>query len=120
MSTVTGRTLGENIAGLSTVAQRLHELPVTLSAWRDGWLSSGQIDAVMANVAPHHAELWAEHEAAVVPTLVGLSAALGRALAPANELDGYTQAHFADSRQRILQTLNAQVVQPLGPRPPTR
>ena len=27
----------------------------------------------MADVAPHHAELWAEHEAAVVPTLVGLS-----------------------------------------------
>jgi len=53
-------------------------------------------------------------------TLVGLSAALGRALAPANELDGYTQAHFADSRQRIRQALNAQVVQPLGPRPPTR
>ena len=53
-------------------------------------------------------------------TLVGLSAALGRAQVPANELDGYTQAHFSDSRQRIQQALNAQVVQPLGPRPPTR
>src|SRR2546430_16814686 len=51
-------------------------------------------------------------------TLARLSGALGRALAPANELDGYTQAHFADSRQRIEQALNAQVVQPLGPPPP--
>jgi len=48
-------------------------------------------------------------------TLVSLSGVLSRALAPANELDGYTQAHYADSRQRIEQALNAQVVQPLGP-----
>src|SRR3954454_14941838 len=68
-----GGMSGGRAAGLSTVAQRLHDLPVTLAAWRDSQLSSGQIDAVMANVAPHHAELWAEHEAAVVPTLVGLS-----------------------------------------------
>src|SRR3989449_2113125 len=53
-------------------------------------------------------------------TLASLSGALGRALAPANELDGYTQAHFADSRQRIEQALNAQVVQPLGPTPAPR
>src|SRR5947209_169015 len=45
---------GGRAAGLSTVAQRLHALPVTLSVWRDGRLSAGQIDAVMANVAPHH------------------------------------------------------------------
>src|SRR6266487_2619503 len=53
-------------------------------------------------------------------TLASLSSALGRALVPANELDGYTQAHFADSRQRIEQALNAHVVQPLGPTPSPR
>ena len=53
-------------------------------------------------------------------TLASLSGALGRALVPANELDGYTQAHYADSRQRIEQALNAQVVQPLGPTPAPR
>src|SRR5438132_1214340 len=53
-------------------------------------------------------------------TLASLSGALGRALVPANELDGYTQAHYADSRQRIEQALNAQVVQPLGPTPSPR
>src|SRR5439155_1142023 len=42
------------------------------------------------------------------------------ALVPANELDGYTQAHYANSRQRIEQALNAQVVQPLGPTPAPR
>src|SRR5207247_4527400 len=31
-------------------------------------------------------------------TLASLSGALGRALVPANELDGYTQAHFAPLR----------------------
>src|SRR5947209_4030622 len=58
---------------MTQVAGRLHRLPVTAAVWRSGELSSGQIEAVMANVAPHHAELWAEHETAVVPTLVGLS-----------------------------------------------
>jgi len=53
-------------------------------------------------------------------TLASLSGALGRALVPANELDAYTQAHYADSRQRIEQALNAQVVQPLGPTPTPR
>jgi hypothetical protein len=53
-------------------------------------------------------------------TLASLSGALGRAVVPANELDGYTQAHYADSRQRIEQALNAQVVQPLGPTPAPR
>ena len=47
-------------------------------------------------------------------TLTDLSARLGQAMAPANELDSYTRAHFADSRARIQQALNAQVVQPLG------
>src|SRR5207247_402214 len=50
-------------------------------------------------------------------TLASLSGALGRALVPAAELDGYTQAHFADSRQRIEPALSAQAVQPLGPTP---
>ena len=40
------------------------------------------------------------------------------ALAPANEVDAYTRDHFADSRERIQQALNAQVVQPLGPTAP--
>ena len=34
------------------------------------------------------------------------------------ELDAYTRDHFADSRERIQQALNAQVVQPLGPTVP--
>jgi Met-zincin/Domain of unknown function (DUF5117)/Domain of unknown function (DUF5118) len=51
-------------------------------------------------------------------SLADLRVHLERALAPGNELDAYTRDHFADSRERIQQALNAQVVQPLGPTAP--
>jgi hypothetical protein len=44
-------------------------------------------------------------------TLTDLSGRLGRALGAAG-LDGYTRAHYADSRKRIEQALSAQVVVP--------
>ncbi len=44
-------------------------------------------------------------------TLTDLSGRLGRALG-ASGLDGYTRAHYADSRSRIEQALSAQVVVP--------
>lgn len=45
-------------------------------------------------------------------TLVGLGATLDRALAaPRPELDAYTRAHLADSRDRIARALDAQMIQ---------
>jgi hypothetical protein len=55
------------------VARRLRVLPLTLAAWREGRLSSGQVDAVVANVKPAHVELFASHEADVVPSLEALT-----------------------------------------------
>jgi len=46
-------------------------------------------------------------------TLTELGGRLDRALAGAG-LDAYTRAHYTDSRQRIRQVLNAQVVQATG------
>lgn len=48
-------------------------------------------------------------------TLAELGSRLDQALAGGNQLDVYTRAHLADSRQRIQQALNAQVVQSGGP-----
>jgi hypothetical protein len=61
-------------AAATTVrARKLAQLPVTAGAWRDGVLSSGQVDAITANLDPHTVALFADHEAAMVPTLVDLS-----------------------------------------------
>jgi hypothetical protein len=54
----------------------MRTLPVTAAGWRSGELSSAQVAAVTANVADDElAELFAAHEATVIPTLVPLSVA---------------------------------------------
>jgi hypothetical protein len=45
---------------------------------------------------------------------VELNARLDRAMRSSRDLDAYTQAHLADSRERINQALNAQVIQTAG------
>lgn len=57
---------------LARTATRLRALPVLSSAFSAGDVSSGQVDAVMGMVEERHLELFAEHEAELVPTLVGL------------------------------------------------
>jgi Domain of unknown function (DUF222) len=54
-------------------ARKLARLSVTPRAWRDGVLSSGQVEAIAANLDAPTLELFAAHEAAVVPALVDLS-----------------------------------------------
>jgi 5-methylcytosine-specific restriction protein A len=57
----------------AATASCLAGLPVTAQAWQDGRLTAGQIEAVCAHVDPATAELFAAHEATVVPALAGLS-----------------------------------------------
>ena len=47
-------------------------------------------------------------------TLTDLNQRIERALGNSRDLDAYTRAHLADSRERINQTLNAQVIQTAG------
>jgi Domain of unknown function (DUF222)/HNH endonuclease len=54
-------------------ARKLARLPVTAGGWRDGTLSSGQVDAIAAHLDADTVALFADHESAMVPTLVGLS-----------------------------------------------
>ncbi|MGH9148810.1 MAG: DUF222 domain-containing protein [Acidimicrobiales bacterium] len=73
-------------------ATTLSLLAVTSGAWESGELSSGQVDAVVANVAQRHVGLFAEHEAEVVPALVpldvkGVARAMARWKSMAEALD---------------------------------
>ncbi|MGH9191705.1 MAG: DUF222 domain-containing protein, partial [Acidimicrobiales bacterium] len=54
-------------------ARRLRELPVTAAASRDGVLSGGQVQAIVANLKDRTVALFAHHEAALVPELAALS-----------------------------------------------
>jgi Domain of unknown function (DUF222)/HNH endonuclease len=54
-------------------ARKVAQLPVTAGAWRDGALSSGQVNAIAANVDTDTIALFADHETVMVPTLVDLS-----------------------------------------------
>jgi Domain of unknown function (DUF222) len=59
-------------AATTARARKLAQLPVTAAAWRDGTLSSGQVDAIAANLDADTVALFAEHEAVMVPSLVNL------------------------------------------------
>ena len=51
------------------VGRRLRTLPVTTEAWLAGRLAPGAIDVIVSCVTERRADLWAEHEAEVVPHL---------------------------------------------------
>ena len=42
--------MGRSTAKRAHTARRLHRLPVTQAAWLDGSLSTGQVQAIVANV----------------------------------------------------------------------
>ncbi len=66
---------GGDAARVVRSARRLRALPVTSAAALDGTLSAGQVRAIVANVAPAAAALFADHEGDLVPTLAPLSVA---------------------------------------------
>jgi hypothetical protein len=58
-----------------TVAARVSDLPVTWKAWRDGALSEGQVDAIVANLSTATVETYLAQEGELVPHLSRLSVA---------------------------------------------
>ena len=54
-------------------ARRLRDLPVSAAAYRDGRLSGGQVQAIIANLNDKTTPLFADAEGALVPLLVPLS-----------------------------------------------
>jgi Domain of unknown function (DUF222) len=67
------RRSGRDAARCAKTARRLRQLPVTAAAYRDGVLSSGHIQAIVANLKDRTAGLFADHETALVPELAALS-----------------------------------------------
>ncbi len=62
--------LGDGAARrLVRTAGRLAQWPVLARAFAEGTVSAGQVEHVAQRVRPHHVELFAEHEAALVPAL---------------------------------------------------
>ncbi|HEY3143328.1 MAG TPA: DUF222 domain-containing protein [Acidimicrobiales bacterium] len=68
----TGRS-GRQAAAMKRTGTRLRDLPVTSAAYRDGTLSSGQVEAIVANLNDKTAPLFTDTEAELVPTLMPLS-----------------------------------------------
>jgi Domain of unknown function (DUF222)/HNH endonuclease len=59
-------------AATTSRARKLARLPDTTAAWRDGLLSSGQVEAIASNLDAETLGLFADHETAMVPTLADL------------------------------------------------
>ena len=57
---------------MSSRARKLAQPPLTARAWRHGVLSGGQVETVASNLDADTIGLFADHEAAKLPTLVGL------------------------------------------------
>jgi Domain of unknown function (DUF222) len=64
---------GPDAARCARTARRLRVLPVTAGAYRDGLLSGGQVHAIVANLKDRTVDLFARHEAELVPELAKLS-----------------------------------------------
>jgi hypothetical protein len=74
LRTHTGRSAQE-AAFLTKRSIRLRACPELAAAWRDGRLSSGQIDTVMTAVTDRTEAILTDHAAHLVATLAGLSVA---------------------------------------------
>jgi hypothetical protein len=57
---------------LVATARRLRQLPVTAAAWAAGELSGSQVQVIVGHLNDRRVALFAEHEAALVPSLVAL------------------------------------------------
>jgi Domain of unknown function (DUF222) len=66
---------GREAALCTKTARRLRRLPVTAAAYREGRLSGGQVQAIVANLSDRTAGLFAQHEAQLVPGFAELSVA---------------------------------------------
>jgi hypothetical protein len=69
------RTSGRDAVRCTKTARRLRELPATAAAYQNGVLSGGQVQAIVANLKDRTIDLFARHEAQLVPELASLSVA---------------------------------------------
>ena len=59
-------------AQMVKIGGKLGKMPLTAAAWLDGTLSGGQIKVICSKVIDRHTDLYALHEAELIPTLAAL------------------------------------------------
>jgi hypothetical protein len=64
---------GQDAYRMTQEAKKLRALPLTAEAWVNGELSTGQVRIICTQVIERHLDLFAQHEADIVPMLSGLS-----------------------------------------------
>jgi Domain of unknown function (DUF222)/HNH endonuclease len=67
------RRSGRDAAHCAKTARWLRQLPVTAAAYQNGDLSGGQVQAIVANLKDRTIDLFARHEAQLVPELARLT-----------------------------------------------
>jgi hypothetical protein len=68
-----GRLAGDDIHRMRALARCIRLFPVTAQAYQTGDFSTAQVRAIAANVSAEAEDIFAEHEAELVPVLIPLS-----------------------------------------------
>ena len=102
-----GRMARPRAAVMTRVARLVAQLPMTAGAWADGRLSTGQVETICSFLNDTVVEVFARHEAAIVPVLEPLSVAEVAAAMRAwrAHLDGPDPAPTAPSSLHASRTL---------------
>jgi Domain of unknown function (DUF222)/HNH endonuclease len=102
-----GRMARPRAAVITRVARLVGPLPITATAWADGHLSTGQVETICSFLNDTVVEVFARHEAAIVPVLEPLSVADVAAAMRAwrAHLDGPNPAPSAPSSLHASRTL---------------
>jgi hypothetical protein len=102
-----GRMARPRAAVMTRVARLVAHLPVTAAAWTDGRLSTGQVETICSFLTDAAVEVFARHEAVIVPVLEPLSVAEVAAAMRAwrAHLDGPDPAPAAPSSLHASRTL---------------
>jgi hypothetical protein len=102
-------------ARTARTAASLRRLPVTRTAWEVGELTGGQVQVVLARVGERHNELFAAHDAEVVPRLEALdlrdtARAMARWAEMADALDDSPEPPARERSLRVSRILDGRVV----------
>jgi hypothetical protein len=105
------RMTGGDAQGLASLARKLQALPHTTQAWRDGTLSSGQVQVIGANVPMRHLGRYADAEVSLAGHFASLSvhettAVMRQWLSAANDADADSDKPERPDTLHVSETLD--------------